>query len=197
MKKILLMVVAALLATTSLSAQNSELKNEIGISYGVGISTIGDGLGDAIGMSFAGLMGTKAENESRFGTLAVEYFRHANNDLKFAFGGIGTIASFGSDLMEKGQKTGDRNRYYISLIPAIKYSWVNNEHFAFYSKIGIGGTLAIAESTYNGKSDTANKVYFAYQVSPVGIEFGGAFRGFVELGVGEQGIILGGVKYKF
>lgn len=192
------MAVAALLATTSLSAQNSELKNEIGISYGYGISTWGDGLANGIGSAFAkALDGTDRSNESSFGTLAVEYFRHANNDSKFAFGGIAAIASFSEDYVRGGTKTGDRTRNYISLIPAIKYSWVNKNHFAFYSKVGIGGTLAMSKTNSNGESANDNKLYFAYQVSVAGIEFGSKFRGFVELGIGEQGIILAGLKYKF
>lgn len=49
MKKMFLMVVAAMMATMNVNAQNSELKNEIGVSYGAGMSLIGDGLGNAIG----------------------------------------------------------------------------------------------------------------------------------------------------
>ncbi len=193
------MAVAALLATTSLSAQNSELKNEIGISYGVGVSTIGDGLADGIGLGFAGLLGSKSENESRFGTLGVEYLHHAGNDPKFSFGGIATFASFSDDLTQDGKKTAERSRYYISLMPAIKYNWVNKEYFAFYSKAAIGGTLALSKTktTSDNKSESTNRMYFAYQLSLVGIEFGSKFRGFIELGVGEQGIALAGLKYKF
>ncbi len=198
MRKLFFMAVAALLATTSLSAQNSELKNEIGISYGVGVSTIGDGLADGIGLSFAGLLGTKSENESRFGTLGIEYLRHDSNDDKFSYGGIATLATFSDDLVQDGTKSAERSRYYITLMPAIKYNWVNKEYFAFYSKVGVGGTLALVNTKLtSGQSESANKLSFAYQLSLVGIEFGGTFRGFIELGVGEQGIALAGLKYKF
>ena len=39
--------------------------------------------------------------------------------------------------------------------------------------------------------------FVAFQASLVGVEFGGKLRGFVEAGVGEQGIVLAGLKYKF
>ena len=52
MKKMILMVVAAMMATMSVKAQNSELKNEIGVSYGLGLSLIGDGLGNSLGNGF-------------------------------------------------------------------------------------------------------------------------------------------------
>ena len=38
---------------------------------------------------------------------------------------------------------------------------------------------------------------FNFQATFVGVEVGGALRGFAELGVGEQGIILAGIRYKF
>ena len=47
MKKYLVMVVAAMMATMNVNAQNEDLKHEIGVSYGVGISTIADGIGNA------------------------------------------------------------------------------------------------------------------------------------------------------
>lgn len=49
----------------------------------------------------------------------------------------------------------------------------------------------------SGTKDSDSKVVFNWQASLIGMEFGGAFRGFVELGMGEQGIILGGLRYKF
>ena len=40
MKKIVLMVVAVMMATMTVQAQNEDLKNEIGVSYGAGLSLI-------------------------------------------------------------------------------------------------------------------------------------------------------------
>ena len=36
-----------------------------------------------------------------------------------------------------------------------------------------------------------------FQASLIGAEFGKQFRGFAELGVGEQGFLLAGIRYKF
>ncbi len=38
---------------------------------------------------------------------------------------------------------------------------------------------------------------FMAHVSALGMEFGGPFRGFVELGFGERGMLTAGVRYKF
>jgi hypothetical protein len=47
------------------------------------------------------------------------------------------------------------------------------------------------------RENKSNDTFFMYQLSFIGLEFGKNVRGFFEAGIGEQGIILGGVKYKF
>ncbi len=76
MKRMMLMVLAALMATMTVNAQNEDLKNEIGVSYGLGVSLIGDGLGNGLGNAIGGLAGYKYDNDKQFGSLSVEYFRH-------------------------------------------------------------------------------------------------------------------------
>jgi hypothetical protein len=39
--------------------------------------------------------------------------------------------------------------------------------------------------------------FIMFQASLIGAEFGKQFRGFAELGVGEQGFLLAGISYKF
>ena len=160
MKKVILMVVAALMATMTVQAQNEDLKNEIGVSYGLGVSTIGDGLGNGIGTGlgniFGNVLGYRYDNESRFGSLSVEYFRHLNSTPKLAFGGIFSYSRYGEDALKDDTKIGDRSRNYYTLMPAMKYSWINKHHFALYSKVAVGGTLASSKSTENGKSENNN-----------------------------------------
>ena len=197
MKKVILMVVAALMATMTVQAQNEDLKNEIGVSYGLGVSLIGDGLGNGLGNLLGNMSGYKYENDSQFGSLSVEYFRHLNGNPKLAFGGIFSYSRYGEDVYKDGSKVGDRNRNYYTLMPAMKYSWINKHHFALYSKVAVGGTLASSKSTENGKSENNSKLYFMGQVSAIGVEFGSQFRGFVEAGFGDQGMLMAGLRYKF
>ena len=124
------MVVAALMATMTVQAQNEDLKNEIGVSYGLGVSLIGDGLGNGLGNLLGNMSGYKYENDSQFGSLSVEYFRHLNGNPKLAFGGIFSYSRYGEDVYKDGSKVGDRNRNYYTLMPAMKYSWINKHHFA-------------------------------------------------------------------
>ena len=195
MKKVIL-VIAAIMATMSVQAQD-EKKNELSVSYGLGISTIGDGLGNTIGNGLIdSWSGCEWDNTKRFGTLSVEYFRHLNNP-RVAVGGIVTFSRFGEDVVKKesNAKVGDRTRKYISVMPSIKYYWVNGKNFGFYSKVAAGVMML----NYNDSQATSSsKAYFTGQASPIGLEAGSSsFRGFIEAGAGEQGFLLAGLRVKF
>ena len=200
MKKILVIAVAAMMATVCAKAQNEELKNEIGISYGAGVSLLGDAFGNSL---LSGIFDSMANrqwtNDKQFGTLAVEYFRHLNGDPKLAVGGIVTYAQFGEDVVNRdnpSQKYGDRMRRYISVMASVKYSWIDKNYWALYSKLAAGPMILLAKTT-GDKTESDNKLYLMGQASLLGVEFGAQVRGFVELGAGEQGIVLAGLKCKF
>ena len=200
MKKVFITLAVSLLTAINVIAQNEELRHEIGISYGAGISLIGNGIGSAISHGVLELIADKSwANDKQFGTLGMEYFYHFNNR-RLAVGGVVTYAKYSEDVVDKNDNMkvyGDRTRRYMSVMPAIKYSWINKHHFALYSKVAVGGTLTSSKSTENGKSENNSKLYFMGQVSAIGVEFGSKLRGFFEVGGGEQGIVLGGIKYKF
>ena len=84
-------------------------------------------------------------------------------------------------------------------MPAIKYYWVNKNSFGLYSKAAVGAAFLnstekdLATNTSKDESST----HFMYQLSFIGAEFGKQFRGFAEVGFGEQGFIQAGIRYKF
>lgn len=201
MKK--LMILAAMLAAVvSANAQVKELRHEIGVTYGIGYSIIGDGIG--VGLSSI-ITGYDLENDKRFGSLSLEYYYHLKP--RFAIGLVGCFSTFSNDLVDKGtyQVDGTRKRTYVTVMPSIKYYWVNNEHFGFYSKLAAG--VMFDTDTYkpsNNKINSGNKNsetsgYFGFQISPIGLEAGSKnVRGMVEFGFGEQGVAaLAGLKFKF
>ena len=84
--------------------------------------------------------------------------------------------------------------YYLTLLPAVKFDWKRAESYGLYSKLAAGMSLAMGKFD----SDKANGTAFNFQVSLIGAEFGGTqWRGFGELGFGEQGIICAGIRHKF
>ena len=196
----MMMVAVALMTAVSANAQSELPKNEIGISYGLGVSAIGDGIGNGLGNGlFDGMVGRKWTNEKNFGTLAIEYFRHLDIP-KLAVGGILTYARMGEDVEYKGTKEGERTRTWMSLMPTMKYYWTQSNNFAFYTKLGAGVMMLHSknEDLVDHMTDTDSKFYFMWQASLLGAEVGSKnLRGFIELGVGEQGIALAGLRVKF
>ena len=90
-------------------------------------------------------------------------------------------------------------------MPSVKFNWLRKKHWGLYSKVAIGVTYAhIVNKDYDelGKNVedkmTVNDILFNFQATAIGVEAGSSHvRGFTELGLGEQGIALAGVRYKF
>jgi hypothetical protein len=86
-------------------------------------------------------------------------------------------------------------------MPSVKFNWLRKDHFGMYSKLAAGVSLCNFKSeneNKNSESETENQVKFNWQASLIGIEAGGSrLRAFAELGFGEQGIGLLGIRYKF
>ena len=204
MKKMILMVAVALMTAISANAQNEDLRHELSLSYGLGsLSQFGDGLGEGLGLVFTN---TEYDDGSILGPISLEYFYHLNNP-RLAVGGVVAYSKWDSDVLLRSDKTkvGDRKRNFITVMPAIKWYWVNKNHFGLYSKAAAGiAFLHIKDNVKQykdgaevKKEDSTNGTYFMFQASLIGAEFGGKFRGFAELGIGDQGFLLAGVRYKF
>jgi hypothetical protein len=81
-----------------------------------------------------------------------------------------------------------------SLLPAVKLSWYNRDHFSSYSKLALGASL-IHEVD---EEETTNSIAFNGQITLLGIDTGWKrFRIFGELGFGQQGLALFGLRYRW
>lgn len=201
MKKILLMAIAALIATTtSVKAQSDgDTKHEVAVSIGVWSNS---DVIDAFETVSSAMVGVTTDNSSFFGPVSVEYFYHLKPWL-----GVGAIAVYGQmteDVYLTGKgggKDGDRKNVYVTLMPAVKFDWLRKSHFGMYSKMAFGATLRSEKIDYNSANlsdDSDTEMHVNWQASLLGIEAGGRkLRGFLELGTGEQGIGLVGLRYKF
>lgn len=200
MKKILLLVVAAMMATMSANAQNGydNTKHEVALSYGY---LSNSQWLDAAFMSVNLFSGLNPVKGSAYGPISAEYFCHINNWL-----GVGAIFSFGQistnyDSMANGTEVYTKKNTNFTLMPAVKFDWFRREHIGLYSKIGVGVLLCNMKTTPADPAEmpTNELVWgFNWQVSAIGFEFGGPqLRGFIEGGMGEQGVALVGIRYKF
>lgn len=201
MRKTLATAIAAVMFALSANAQSgyNDTKHEIAIGYG---AVSNSQWIDIYEKMLNTLVGAKLDNETFVGPISAEYFYHAKNWL-----GIGGIAVFGQstqDIYVSRSKSGKDKNTYFTLLPAVKLDWLRKKNFGMYSKFGIGATMRHESIDYNPTQEEAQKsysnsnVHFNWQASLIGIEAGSpTLRGFVELGVGEQGVAIGGIRYKF
>ena len=191
MKKILAMVAVALMTAVSVQAQ--ENKHEIGVFYGTGSASDMFSFYTNVFSAAAGSQG------SFWGPIGVEYYYNLSPVV-----GLGAVASIAGCKAEDS-KTGkeDLTEKFITVMPSVKFNWLRKDHFGMYSAISAGMIFCSISCNDNAKANDSNAknetvASFMFQVTALGAEFGGEqFRGFVEAGVGEKGLLCAGLRYKF
>ncbi len=90
-------------------------------------------------------------------------------------------------------KQSDVDLYYHVIMLNGRYEYWRNNIVTLYGHLGMG--VDITHISYDNK--TANKGYFAFQISPIGAQVGisRAFTIFGELGFGAQGLLQVGLRY--
>lgn len=190
MKKIFVTMCVALLG---MSVQAQEQKNEIGVFYGVG--TASDVMSTYTGM-FAAAAG---DQSSWWGPVGLEYYYHVSPLV-----GVGAVAEYAScKAIDDKTHSKDLSEKFITVMPSVKLNWLRKKHFGMYSALSAGVMIMSLSCDNNVKaSDPDAKdetlTAFMFQATALGAEVGGEqFRGFVELGVGEKGLLCAGLRYKF
>lgn len=146
--------------------------------------------GGVLGVAFS-LGHFQFDSPSMYGAASFEYVHYVNNWLGFGGLAIADYMSAKTYKTENDEKVYDGGKFdlgFASIMPVVKFRWFNNPHFGMYSKLGAG----------LGYVFTNEEDPFAWsaQISPVCLEFGGiSFRGFIELGIGMQGIATFGIKW--
>ena len=85
-------------------------------------------------------------------------------------------------------------------MPAVKFNFLRKKNFGLYSKAALGVTYRTEFIDYDdGSEDYDEKdLLLNWQLSFIGIEAGSPYlRAFAELGIGEQGVVCAGLRYKF
>ena len=110
MKKIFA-IAALLVATLTASAQNDDLKNEVGLYYGFGSATnIVSALGTAFNFD-------SKDQKGFWGPVGVDYFYHTSPVV--AVGGMVSLA--GCTYSENS----NLKSTYITVMPALKFNWLH------------------------------------------------------------------------
>ena len=187
-----MMAAVAIMTVVNVNAQD-ELKNEIGVFYGVESAS---NILSVYSSMFAAATGDKS---SWWGPIGVEYYYHISPVV-----GLGAVAAYARCKAED-EKThkDDLTESFITVMPSVEFNWLRKKHFGMYSGLSAGVMFLSVSSNDNAKaSDPDAKdetlVTFMFQATALGMEFGSEqFRGFVEAGIGEKGVLCAGLRYKF
>ena len=202
------MKIKGLLAALAISAVMSvpvqahdkmETRHEIGITFGTVPNSVWiDIYTDVIETMF----GESHDNNKYYGPFGLEYYYHTSPLM-----GLGAVAVFttnNEDAFFESSKVSHHTKSYFSFMPSVKLNWLRKNKWGMYSKLAVGATYThfsfddYENNKKTGEKNTVNDLFLNFQASLIGVEVGNQHvRGFVEFGVGEQGIALAGVRYKF
>ncbi len=90
---------------------------------------------------------------------------------------------------------GHNRAHALTVMPAVRFTWVHTDWVRMYSTLGLGATLSGGRFDHN--SEPFRDGVIAFQLTPVGIAVGRSLFGFAELGLGAQGVFMMGIGYKF
>lgn len=199
-KLFLLVAILSLLSIRNAEARNydNDVKNEISVAYGAGGTSATLNIFDCI---IDGLAGAKYDHAKFVGPISAEYFYHIKP--LFGVGLIGAYTYEKKDVLQNKVVTGKQTAKFFTVMPAVKLNWLRRGHWGLYSKAGIG--YSRANYTTSGVDDSGKaltekrgKNFVNFQLSLLGAEAGFTnVRAFAELGFGEQGVILGGIRMRF
>ena len=199
MKKIQLLLMACLLGgSMSLQAQEENYRHEI--SVGIGSTPNSEILDVLTEVSATGMTVGYAtyENDKYSLPISAEYFYRINPLI--GVGGVVVYTHNKRDVLYNGDIAGKIKNNYFTLMPAVKFNWLRKRIWGLYSKVALGASYRTEKHTMYGP-DSDNKSYddvmLNFQGTPIGVECGSSnLRGYIELGMGEQGIINAGLRLR-
>ena len=178
------MIAAVVLMAAPALAQKSH-RSEISVSYG--IAPVTDWI-DTYSNVFTGLFSGSDTDLKKWGAVTVGYNFRLIGSLS-----IGAQVVYSSNKQEVVRDGTQISNRYWSLMPNVKWSWLNLKVISLYSRLGAGTTFSKAK--IDGKHDSSTQ--FAFQVSPIGIEVGRRITAYAEAGIGVSGCLLVGARYRF
>ncbi len=191
MKKILVMLVVALMTTMNVIAQD-DTQHEIGVYYGFASAS------DVLSTISSSISAAAGDQSSFFGPIGVEYYYHVSPVV--AVGGLASYATCKAE--DKKTKKDDLTESFITVMPSVKFNWLRSNGFGMYSSLSAGLMFlsvsfddSVKAADPDAKEET--KAKFMFHATALGVEFGGNLRGFAELGFGEKGLLCAGLRYKF
>jgi hypothetical protein len=189
MKKILSAVIVLQAIALTCLAQSEEKPKTSSISIGYGFVTSTDVI-----EGFEEILilpaGATFQDESGTGSFIINF--KAGGNKKFKIGGEAVFQSLSKDVYSSNQKIGAQKTSYLTFAPRFDYYWTTGI-LKLYSGAGLG--LTLANQKYNGNSDS--QVFVNFQLNLLGLETGGKVCFYAEGGFGYDGVLNGGIRFRF
>lgn len=135
------------------------------------------------------LLGVEVDGLRSSGTFSFNLMHRANDWLWFGFD-VG-FESVSLDLRNREDEISSVKVNGVPVMAMGKAVWLSRPNVALYSKLGLGVTNVFMSGKYK-------QISAAFQLTPFGAEFGGDHvLGFVECGLGLQGVMMAGVRFPF
>lgn len=93
------------------------------------------------------------------------------------------------------EKIGISRKHSITIMPAVRFSWVNKKIVTLYSGVALGVSFMFSLNEPGNYSQF--QPYIAFQITGVGVEVGKKWYGFAEVGAGFKGIVCAGFGFRF
>lgn len=160
----------------SISMIFAEEYHDQNISFSYGLFNV-TGMGVIAGNAIANMLNSEDKTDVDLLTESSFNFAYGYELFeKLEIGGILTYSYVGSGI----------NYNTITLMPKLKFNWNNGSSFRFYSLLAVGPAFI-----FNSKKF---KTTTLFQGSLLGFEFGKDTSFFFELGIGQAGMLVFGVK---
>ncbi|MBO4719383.1 MAG: hypothetical protein J5658_05865 [Prevotella sp.] len=190
MKKIILTMCVALFG---MGVQAQEQKHEIGVFYGF------ESASNIFSIFTSAISAAAGDQSSFWGPIGLEYYYHVSPVV-----GVGAVAAYaGCKAEDEKTHKDDLTETFVTVMPSVKFNWLRKKNFGMYSALSAGAMFASVKCNDNAKAADSNAkdetvTVFMFQATALGAEFGGEqFRGFIEAGAGEKGLLCAGLRYKF
>ncbi|MBP3252883.1 MAG: hypothetical protein J6M30_00025 [Bacteroidales bacterium] len=193
MKKLiigLLLGMAFLPCSAQTSSQTAFGKHELGISAGLLPTTDSRMFADIlVEIITFGLVAP--DDMTAYGSYALDYGYHYSDEITFgAFAGYSANKTDYKKTYQGVDYKEENLRRYYYFVPTAKLTWSHGNTVNFYSYAGVGvcykSERTKATDNNNVPTETDNSVKLAFQITPIGMEIGKAFKFFVGFGHRQQ-----------
>lgn len=86
---------------------------------------------------------------------------------------------------------------YITIMPSVRFTWLNRKWVRMYSSLGLGVTINTENQTKRKDESHYTDFAAAAHLTYLGITVGKSLFGFAELGIGAKGLATIGIGYRF